>query len=102
MPGRGHYGDGGPPRHTDAAFEKVLEGLPLPVAPPLELDDAGKNIHWAPTGEAWAALTRFEAGHKYEAREVGKVPDPAWVGAVCVDCCRTVDGAAREVTIYVW
>lgn len=45
---------------TDAAFEKVLEGLPLPVAPPLELDDAGKNIQWAPTGEAWAALTRFE------------------------------------------
>lgn len=35
---------------TDAAFEKVLEGLPLPVAPPLELDDAGKNIQWAPTG----------------------------------------------------
>lgn len=45
---------------------------------------------------------QHEARHKYESRKVGKVPDPSWVGAVCVDCCRTVDGATQEVTIYVW
>lgn len=43
-----------------------------------------------------------EARHKYETRKVGKVPDPSWVGAVCVDCHRTVDGATDKVTIYVW
>jgi hypothetical protein len=45
---------------------------------------------------------RCEARHKYEARKVGRVLDPSWVGAVCVDCRRIVDGATREVTIYVW
>lgn len=45
---------------------------------------------------------RCEARHKYEARRVGDLPDPSWTGAVCVDCCRTVDGEAREVTIYEW
>lgn len=45
---------------------------------------------------------RCEARYKYRARRVGKVPDPSWVGAVCVECCRTADGATREVTIYVW
>lgn len=45
---------------------------------------------------------QHEARHKYEARKVGRVPDPSWAGAVCVDCCRTVDGATHEVTIYVW
>ena len=45
---------------------------------------------------------RCEARHKYEARKVGTVPDPSWVGAVCVDCHRTVDGATDKVTIYVW
>lgn len=45
---------------------------------------------------------RHEARHKYEARKVGTVPDPSWVGAVCVDCHRTVDGATDKVTIYVW
>jgi hypothetical protein len=45
---------------TDAAFEAVLASLPLAVTPPLELDDARENIMWAPAGEEWAALTRFE------------------------------------------
>ena len=45
---------------TDAAFETVLASLPLAVTPPLELDDARENIMWAPTGEEWAALARFE------------------------------------------
>lgn len=45
---------------TDAAFKAVLASLPLAATPPLELDDAGENIHWAPTGEEWAALARFE------------------------------------------
>ena len=39
---------------------------------------------------------------QHEARKVGTVPDPAWVGAVCVDCHRTVDGATDRVAIYVW
>lgn len=39
---------------------------------------------------------------RHEGRRVGKVPDPAFTGAVCVDCCRPVDGATREVQIYVW
>lgn len=54
------------------------------------------NKHYGPL------CPQHEARHKYEARRVGTVPDPAWVGAVCVDCCRTVDGATQEVTIYVW
>ena len=45
---------------TDAAFEAVLASLPLAVTPPLELDEKRENILWAPTGEEWAALTRFE------------------------------------------
>ena len=57
---------------------------------------ADGNKHYGPL------CPRCEARHKYGARRVGKVPDPSWTGAVCVDCCRTVDGAAREVTIYVW
>ena len=54
------------------------------------------NAHYGPL------CPRCEARYRYQARRVGKVPDPSWVGAVCVDCCRTVDGATREVTIYVW
>ena len=45
---------------------------------------------------------RCEARHKYESRRVGRVLDPSWAGAVCADCCRTVDGATDKVTIYVW
>jgi hypothetical protein len=45
---------------VDAAFETVLESLPLAVKPPLELDDAGENIIWAPTGRKGAHLPGFE------------------------------------------
>ena len=45
---------------------------------------------------------RCEARHKYEERKVGKVPDPSFTGAVCVDCCRVVDSTTEKVTIYVW
>lgn len=54
------------------------------------------NSHYGPL------CPLHEARHKYEARKVGKVPDPSWVGAVCVDCHRTVEGATDKVTIYVW
>ena len=54
------------------------------------------NSHYGPL------CPRCEARYKYEARRVGTVPDPSWVGAVCVDCHRTVDGATDKVTIYVW
>lgn len=47
-------------RLTDAAFNAVLESLPLAVVPPLELDDARECIRWAPLGEEWVALARFE------------------------------------------
>ena len=57
---------------------------------------ADGNKHYGPL------CPQHEARHRYESRKVGKVPDPSWAGAVCVDCCRTVDGAAQEVTIYVW
>lgn len=42
------------------AFEAVLASLPLAVTPPLELDEKREQICWAPTGEEWAALARFE------------------------------------------
>ena len=45
---------------TDAAFEAVLASLPLAVTPPLELDDAGENVIWAPTGRKGAHLPSFE------------------------------------------
>lgn len=45
---------------VDAAFETVLESLPLAVKPPLELDDAGENVIWAPTGRKGAHLPSFE------------------------------------------
>lgn len=45
---------------TDAAFEAVLDSLPLPVTPPLELDDARECVYWAPTGERTAFLAAFE------------------------------------------
>ena len=44
----------------DVAFEAVLASLPLAVTPPLELDDAGENIMWAPTGRQGAFLPTFE------------------------------------------
>lgn len=46
--------------------------------------------------------SRCEARHKYESRRVGRVLDPSWAGAVCVDCCRVVDSTTEKVTIYVW
>lgn len=45
---------------TDAAFETVLASLPLAVKPPLELDNAGEHIIWAPTGRKGAFLPSFE------------------------------------------
>lgn len=45
---------------VDAAFGAVLSSLPLAVTPPLELDDAGEHIMWAPTGEGLVALDRFK------------------------------------------
>ena len=65
------------------------------VVLPANWTDDG-NAHYGPL------CPQHEARHRYEGRRVGKVPDPAFTGAVCVDCCRTVDGATREVTIYVW
>lgn len=75
-------------------LEAALNGEGYVVLPQNWTDDG--NSHYGPL------CPRHEARHKYEARKVGKVPDPAWVGAVCVDCCRTVDGATDKVTIYVW
>lgn len=72
----------------------ALEAEGYVVLPANWTDDG--NRHYGPL------CPRHEARHKYESRKVGKVPDPAWVGAVCVDCCRTVDGATDKVTIYVW
>ena len=54
------------------------------------------NSHYGPL------CPRHEARHRYEGRRVGKVPDPAFTGAVCVDCGRPVDGATNEVTIHAW
>ena len=45
---------------VEAAFEAVLGSLPLAVKPPLELDDAGEHIIWAPTGRKGAFLPGFE------------------------------------------
>lgn len=45
---------------TDAAFESVLESLPLAVKPPLELDVRSGHIIWAPTGRKGAFLPSFE------------------------------------------
>ena len=45
---------------VEAAFEAVLGSLPLAVKPPLELDDAGEHIIWAPTGRQGAHLPSFE------------------------------------------
>ena len=75
-------------------LEAALNGEGYVVLPPNWADDG--NRCYGPL------CPRHEARHKYEARRVGKVPDPSWVGAVCVDCHRTVDGATDKVTIYVW
>lgn len=75
-------------------LEAALNAEGYVVLPANWTDDG--NRHYGPL------CPRHEARYKYQARKVGKVSDPSWVGAVCVDCCRTVDGAAREVTIYVW
>ena len=66
--------------------------------------DVGLPQNWRDDGNAHYGplCPRCEARYRYQARRVGKVPDPDWAGAVCVDCGRTVDGATREVTIYVW
>lgn len=75
-------------------LEAALNAEGYVVLPANWTDDG--NSHYGPL------CPRCEARYKYQARRVGKVPDPSWVGAVCVDCCRTVDGATREVTIHVW
>lgn len=64
------------------------------VLPPNWADDG--NRRYGPL------CPRCEARRKYEARRVGTVPDPAWLGAHCVDCCRMVTGATDKVTIYAW
>ena len=71
-------------------LEAALNGEGYVVLP------RNSNSHYGPL------CPRCEARYKYEARKVGRVPDPSWVGAVCVDCHRTVDGATDRVTIYVW
>jgi hypothetical protein len=41
---------------------------------------------------------------QYSATRLGTVPDPSFVGAVCVKCGRTADisQAGQKVNIYVW
>lgn len=41
---------------------------------------------------------------QYSATRLGTVPDPSFVGAVCVKCGRTADisQAGQKVDIYVW
>lgn len=46
---------------TDAAFEKVLESLPLPVIPPWRLNPTREFMVWAPTGEMGALLDGFRS-----------------------------------------
>ena len=75
-------------------LEAALNAEGYVVLPANRTDDGNK--HYGPL------CPRCEARYRYQIRRVGRVPDPSWAGAVCVDCCRTVDGAAREVTIYVW
>lgn len=75
-------------------LESALNEEGYVVLPHNWTDDGNK--HYGPL------CPRCEARYRYQIRKVGRVPDPAWVGAVCVDCCRTVDGATQEVTIYVW
>lgn len=79
---------------TRRFLKSVLNDMGYVVLPQNWTDDG--NRRYGPL------CPRCEARHKYEARRVGTVPDPSWVGAVCVDCCRTVDGATDRVTIYVW
>lgn len=46
---------------TDAAFEKVLESLSLPVIPPWELNPTREFMVWTPTGEMGAFLDGFRS-----------------------------------------
>lgn len=75
-------------------LEAALNAEGYVILPQNWRDDG--NSHYGPL------CPRCEARYKYEARKVGRVPDPAFVGAVCVDCGRTVDGATCQVQIYVW
>lgn len=75
-------------------LESALNAEGYVVLPANWTDDG--NAHYGPL------CPRCEARYRYQTRRVGKVPDPAWVGAVCVDCCRMVAGATDKVTIYVW
>lgn len=75
-------------------LESALNEEGYVILPANWTDDG--NRHYGPL------CPQHEARHKYEARKVGRVSDPSWVGAVCVDCHRTVDGATDKVTIYVW
>ena len=75
-------------------LEAALNAEGYVVLPANWTDDG--NRHYGPL------CPQHEARYKYQARKVGTVPDPSWVGAVCVDCCRTVDGATRQVQIFVW
>lgn len=86
----------------DPLAEPVLRDLLT-----LSLNNEGYVVlpqNWTDDGNKYYGplCPRCEARYRYQARRVGKVPDPAWAGAHCVDCGRTVDGATREVTIYVW
>lgn len=72
----------------------VLNAEGYVVLPQNWTDDGNK--HYGPL------CPRCEARYRYQARKVGRVLDPSWVGAVCIDCCRVVDSATDKVTIYVW
>lgn len=75
-------------------LEAALNAEGYVVLPANWTDDG--NRHYGPL------CPRHEARYKYRARKVGKVPDPSWVGAVCVDCRRMAAGATDKVTIYAW
>lgn len=90
---------------TDAALDAVLASLPLPVAPPLELDETREHICWAPTGEPAASLAAFEdtvdlaryaqrlTGFKYRAALADALREALRGRSV------TVVWGAREITV---
>ena len=75
-------------------LEAALNAEGYVVLPANWTDDG--NRHYGPL------CPQHEARYKYQARKVGNLPDPSWVGAVCVDCRRMAAGATDKVTIYVW
>lgn len=82
---------------TDAAFEKVLESLPLPVTPPWKLNSTREFMVWTPTGEMGAFLDGFRGVEDLRAHLISITGFKHRVALA--DALRDAAGSQKDVVV---